>query len=367
MKIPFAQFNSQFKNIETEIRAAIDEVLERGWFVFGAQHNAFEGEFAHYVGAEHALGVGSGTDAIHLALEAAGVKPGDEVITAANTCVPTIAGIGASGAMPVLVDAHPQTLTIDPERLESGITAKTAAIVPVHLYGHPCEMEPIMELAQAHNIAVIEDCAQAHGAAYKDKRCGSLGHAAAFSFYPSKNLGAYGDGGAVTTNDPAIAERVRKLRNYGEDRRYYHTEEGYNSRLDEIQAAVLRVKLEHLDTWNEARRERAGAYQEHLAESPVTIPEEAPWAHHVYHLYVIRATQRDALREHLSQQGIGTQLHYPVPVHLQPAYADLGYAPGTFPVAETACNEVLSLPMYPEFPLDQLAAVAEAIASFPWK
>ena len=362
--IPLVELKSQFKSIEREIRAAIDAVLESSWFIFGKQHAAFEEEFAAYIGTVHALGVGSGTEAIHLALVAVGVRPGDEVITVANTCVPTVAGIGATGATPVLVDIDPATFTLDPGQLEAAITPRTRAIVPVHLYGHPCHMDPILEVARAHNVAVVEDCAQAHGTEYRGKRCGTFGHAAAFSFYPSKNLGAYGDAGAVTTNDADIAGQVRVLRNYGEARRYYHELKGYNSRLDEIQAAILRVKLKHLDEWNAARRERAAAYRERLAGLSVQTPTETPWAKHIYHLFVVRSPNRDALREYLTAREIGTQLHYPVPIHMQPAYADLGLPKGNFPETEKACNEVLSLPMYPELPLDSINRVADAIASF---
>ncbi len=362
--VPFVELKSQFRGIESEIRTAIDEVLESGWFILGKQLSAFEEEFTSYVGAQHAIGVGSGTDAIHLALAALGLGPGDEAITVPNTCVPTVAGISASGARPVLVDITPATFTMDPAQLEAAITERTRAIVPVHLYGHPCDMDPIRSVADAHGIPVIEDCAQAHGAEYRGKRCGTLGRAAAFSFYPSKNLGAYGDGGAVTTSDAEVAQQLRMLHNYGEERRYYHSVKGYNSRLDEVQAAILRIKLKHLDAWNAARRERAAAYQQRLADLPITVPTEAPWARHIYHLFVIRSPQRDALRAHLTQCEIGTQLHYPVPIHMQRAYADLGLPQGSFPEAERACDEVLSLPMYPELPLEAIDRVAEAIAAF---
>jgi len=363
--VPFVELSSQFRSIEPEIRAAIDAVLESGWFIFGKQHAAFEEEFAAYVGAARAVGVGSGTEAIHLALTAIGVGPGDEVITAANTCVPTVSGISATGAKPVLADIDPITFTMHPASLENAISTRTRAIVPVHLYGHPCDMDEILAVARKHGLAVVEDCAQAHGAAYRGRRCGTFGNAAAFSFYPSKNLGAYGDGGAVTTNDAALAERLCMLRNYGEERRYYHTVKGYNSRLDEIQAAILRVKLKHLDEWNEARRQHAAAYQARLqGVSAILAPREAPWATHIYHLFVIRASRRDGLRSHLTQCGIGTQLHYPIPIHLQPAYAELGLGEGAFPEAERACNEVLSLPMYPELPIAAVDRVAEAIAAF---
>lgn len=364
--VPFGELLSQFRSIEGEIRSAIDTVLESGWFVFGKQHAAFETEFAAYLGAGNALGVGSGTEAIHLALSAAGIAAGDEVITAANTCVPTIAGIVAARARPVLADIDPFTYTIDAQAAARAITGRTRAIVPVHLYGHPCDMDPILALGRARGIAVIEDCAQAHGTTYRGRFCGTLGDAGAFSFYPSKNLGAYGDGGAVTTRDAGLAQRVRLLRNYGEERRYYHTEQGFNSRLDEIQAAILRVKLRHLDAWNDARRERAELYRGLLRDVAwLKMPIDASWARHTYHLFVVRSARRDELRAYLSERGIGTQLHYPIPVHLQPCYAGLGWKAGAFPHAEQACNEVLSLPMYPELPFDDVRRVAEAIAAFP--
>ncbi|MBI5092152.1 MAG: DegT/DnrJ/EryC1/StrS family aminotransferase [Candidatus Hydrogenedentes bacterium] len=362
--IPFGEMTTQFQTIEPEIRRAIDEVLASGWFILGKQVQAFEEEFAAYVGAKHAVGVGSGTEALHLALRAVGVGAGDEVVTVANTCVPTVSGIAFSGATPVLVDCHPSTLTMDPNRLHDAITTRTKAIVPVHLYGHPCDMAPILAVASRRGIPVIEDCAQAHGAEYRGARCGAFGAAAAFSFYPSKNLGAYGDGGAVVTNDPALAQTVRMLRNYGEERRYHHTIQGFNSRLDEMQAAILRVKLKHLDAWNEARCNRAAAYTRQLADVPLVLPAEASWAKAIYHLFVVRCDRRDALQEHLKRREIGTLIHYPIPIHLQKAYAHLGRSTGDYPVAETACQQVLSLPMYPELPDASITAIAQAIREF---
>ncbi len=362
--IPFVELQSQFKAIDGEVRAAIDRVLTRTWYVLGDEGRAFEQEFADWIGAAHAVGVGSGTDAIQLALRVAGVMPGDEVITVANTCVPTVAGIGATGARPVLVDAHPDTLTLDPAQLAHALTPKSRAIVPVHLYGHPCDMDPIMAFADAHDLVVVEDCAQAHGATYKGRACGTLGHLGAFSFYPSKNLGAYGDGGAVTTSNSEWADGLRKLRNYGEEKRYTHTVPGINSRLDELQAAVLRVKLGHLDGWNGQRRSLAKRYDNALQDVPVRLPAVAPWAQSAHHLYPIRTERRDALQQYLLEAGVQTLIHYPIPVHLQPAYGELGYACGDFPVAEGACDSVLSLPFYPEFPDNQVATVASAIANF---
>ncbi|NIA13898.1 MAG: erythromycin biosynthesis sensory transduction protein eryC1 [Nitrospiraceae bacterium] len=362
--IPIVELNSQFRAIEREVRDAIDDVLTTGRYIFGKHCAGFEEEFAAYLGAEYAVGVASGTDAIQLALLAVGVRPGDEVITVANTCVPTLAGISASGATPVLIDASPTTLTLDPDQLETAVTGRTKAIVPVHLYGHPCDMDPIIEIASGHGVPIVEDCAQAHGTAYRGRRCGTFGAAAAFSFYPSKNLGAYGDGGAVVTNDAGIDTELRMLRNYGEETRYHHSVKGFNSRLDEIQAAILRVKLAHLDEWNDARRERAERYASLLAPLPIRLPLEAEWAHHIYHLYVIRSKQRDALQAFLKDRGIGTLLHYPVPIHLQAAYEDLELAEGAFPVSEAACNQVLSLPMWPELTEEGIERVAAAVTEF---
>ena len=362
--IPFAELKPQYLAIKNAIDAAVAEVFDSGWFILGKQCAAFEEEFAAYHGGGHAVGCASGTDAIHLALRAVGVKPGDEVITAANTCVPTVCGIAASGARPVFADVSENTLTLDPESLRRAITPRTRAVVPVHLYGHACDMDTILDVARTHEINVVEDCAQAHGALYKGKTCGTFGDAAAFSFYPSKNLGAYGDGGAVLTHDADVAQRVRMLRNYGEESRYRSVTEGFNSRLDEIQAAILRVKLRHLDAWNAARRERADRYGSALRDCAVTLPREAEWATSNYHLFVVRSPERDALREHLQHAGVGTQIHYPTPLHLQPAYAHLGYRKGDFPVSERACNEVLSLPMYPELPMHTVEQIARAVIGF---
>jgi dTDP-4-amino-4,6-dideoxygalactose transaminase len=362
--VPFVELQSQFRALEREVRAAIDRVLERSWYVLGEECAAFEREFADWAGTEHAVGLGSGTEAIHLALRAVGVGHGDQVITVANTCVPTISAIAASGATPVLVDAHPETLTLDPERLSSALTAKTRAIVPVHLYGHPCDMDPIMNFAATHDLAVVEDCAQAHGARYKGRTCGTLGHLAAFSFYPSKNLGAYGDAGAVTTNDPALDAALRKLRNYGEETRYHHVAPGFNSRLDELQAAILRVKLPYVEMWNGRRQALAARYAEGLAGLPIELPPQAEWAQSNHHLYPIRTSARDALQGLLRKRGVTTLMHYPVPVHLQPAYASLGYKSGDFPVAEASCATVLSLPLYPELDQEAQDEVVQGIHSF---
>lgn len=362
--IPFLEFHSEFRRLETEIRAAIEEVLQAGWYILGKQLEAFESEFAKYLGVKHAIGVASGTDAIHLALAALGIGPGDAAIAPANTCVPTVTGIALSGAEIQLADIDPVTFTLDIDSVERAITPKTKAIVPVHLYGHPCDMDPLRAIADRHGLVIVEDAAQAHGARYRGRCCGALGDAVAFSFYPTKNLGAYGDAGAVTTDDDGVAERLRRLRNYGEDRRYHHSCRGVNSRLDEMQAAILRVKLRHLDEANQARRERAATYTQALAGTALTLPSEASWAWHNYHLYVVRTPARDALAAHLRQHEIGTLMHYPVPVHRQEVFLGLGYPEGAFPEAERACNEVLSLPLYPDLPVADIFRVAESAKLF---
>jgi dTDP-4-amino-4,6-dideoxygalactose transaminase len=362
--IPHVELKTQYLEIEAEVRAAIDEVLESAWYILGKQGQAFEDEFAAYLGAARCVGVGSGTEAIHLALLAVGVRPGDEVITVANTCVPTVSAIAFTGARIVLADIDADTMTMSPTSLKMAITARTKAIVPVHLYGHPCDMDAILAVAERRGIPVVEDCAQAHGALYKGRPCGVFGAAAAFSFYPTKNLGAYGDAGAVATNDPALAERVKKLRNYGEETRYHHSIKGFNSRLDEMQAAILRVKLKHLDRWNDARRARAARYSGLLADTPLRLPAEQSWARHNYHLYAVRSAQRDALAAWLREHAIGALMHYPIPVHLQEGYRDLGYSEGDFPESERACREELSLPLYPELSFEALEQVATTVCAF---
>jgi dTDP-4-amino-4,6-dideoxygalactose transaminase len=358
--IPFLELTSQFRAIEREVRAAIDRVLARGWYVLGEECAGFEREFAAWLGVEHGVGVNSGTDAIGLALRALGVGPGDEVITVANTCVPTAVGIVSTGATLVLADCVRKTRTIDADSVAAAITPRTRAIVPVHLYGHPCDMDPLMKLARAQGLKVVEDCAQAHGARYQGKLCGTFGDAAAFSFYPSKNLGAFGDGGAVVTRDAEVAERLRRLRNYGQADRYHHVEHGVNSRLDELQAAILRAKLPHADAWNAARRERAERYLDRLRHFDIQVPQIG-WAEPCWHLFAIHSAERDDLRDRLKARGIGTEIHYPVPLHLQPCYADLGYRDGQFPEAERSCRLVLSLPLYPELPLESVDEVAAAV------
>lgn len=359
-RVLFNDLRPQYAAIREEIDAAVRRVLERGWFILGPEVEAFEAEFAAYCGARYAVGVGSGTEALHLALWACGVGPGDEVVTVAHTAVPTINAISLTGARPVFVDVDPVTYTMDPAAAAAAITPRTRALLPVHLYGHPADMAPLQALAQRHGLWLIEDAAQAHGAEYRGTRVGRLGHLAAFSFYPTKNLGAYGDGGMVVTDDAALAERLRLLRNYGQTDRYHHQVEGLNSRLDELQAAVLRVKLRHLEAWTAARRERAARYAAGLPG--VRTPTEAPGARHVYHLYPVHVPQRAQVQERLAAAGIGTLVHYPIPAHLQPAYAHLGVPRGALPVTERLADEELSLPMYAELPLEQVDYVAATLA-----
>ena len=363
MTIPFFDLKKQYETIQSEIDAATARVLQSGWFILGPQVEAFENEFARYIGAQHGIGVGSGTEALHLALLAMGVGAGDEVITVPNTAVATVAAIELAGAQPVLVDVCVDSMTMDPASLEAAVTPRTRAIIPVHLFGQPAELEPIIRIARQHKLAVLEDCAQAHGATYRGKRVGAIGDIAAFSFYPTKNLAAYGDGGMILTNDGQLAERVRLTRQYGWRERYESETRGLNSRLDELQAAILRVKLRHLDEWNQARRERAAIYTELLPNRHVRAPAEMPYAKHVFHLYVVQTDRRAALAEFLKARGIGTAVHYPTPIHRQAAYGHL--APeGALPVAERLAREILSLPLYPELPLADVRAVAAAIRDF---
>lgn len=362
--IPLVDLKSAYARLRAEIDAATARVLASGWYILGPEVRAFEDEFAAYLGAGHAVGVASGTDAVLLALRALGVGAGDEVITVAHTAVATITAITLSGATPRFVDIDPATYTLDPARLEAAITPRTRAVVPVHLYGAPADMQPILAIARAHGLLVVEDCAQAHGATIGGRRVGTFGDAAAFSFYPTKNLGALGDGGAVVTNRPDVAERLRLLRQYGWRERYISDVVGYNSRLDELQAAILRVRLRHLDAENASRRRLAAGYDAALAALPVALPAGWPDASAVYHLYVIAADERDALAAHLAAQGISSGVHYPVPAHRQPAYAHLGYGPSSLPATEAAAARVLSLPMYPDLPEAAVNTVAAAVRSY---
>lgn len=362
--IPFVDLGAQYRSLEAEVRGAIDAVLKRGDFILGGAVEELEHAFAAYTGTRHAVGLDSGLSALELGLRALGVGPGDEVITAANSFIASALPISYVGATPVLVDVDEGSFNLDPRLVEAAITPRTKAIVPVHLYGQMADMDQIMQLAERFGLKVLEDACQAHGATYKGSRAGSIGHAAAFSFYPAKNLGAYGDGGMLVTNDAGIDEHVRLLRNYGSRVKYHHEALGMNRRLDTLQAAVLAVKLPRLDAWNAARREHARRYAEALAGTGVAVPEEGPERDHVFHLYVIRSPDRDALQAHLRETGIATGIHYPVPIHLQPAYRDLGYRPGDFPVTERLAAEILSLPMYAELPAEAPARVAAEVAEF---
>ncbi|TAL07201.1 MAG: DegT/DnrJ/EryC1/StrS family aminotransferase, partial [Chloroflexota bacterium] len=343
-RIPFVDLAAQQAAIEGEVKAAIDGCLARNDWILGKDVSAFEEELAAYCETAGAVGTDSGLSALELALRAFDIGPGDEVITAANTFIATALAISSAGATPVLVDAESDTFNLNPELLGAAVTDRTKAIIPVHLYGQMADMDPVLAFAERHGLVVIEDACQAHGARYKGRRAGSVGHAAAFSFYPSKNLGAYGDGGAVVSSDPDILDRLRLLRNYGAREKYRHDIKAFNRRLDTLQAAVLRVKLHHLDTWNEARRRHASLYTELLAGTTVQTSTPREWAEHVWHLYVIRVGNREEVMTSLAAKGIDSGIHYPLPVHLQPAYADLGYPRGSFPVAERFSEEVVSLP-----------------------
>ncbi len=360
--IPLVDLRAQYKTIKREIDRAVSEVLESCEFIGGAAVAAFEAQFAEMCGGVAASGVGNGTDALELALRALGIGPGDEVITAVNTFIATSEAITQTGARVRFVDVDARTLTIDVVKIEEAVNPRTRAVIPVHLYGHPAPMDPLLELAQGRGLAVIEDAAQAHGARYRGRPVGSLGTCAAFSFYPGKNLGAYGDAGAVVSQSKEIIDRVRRVANHGRLEKYLHEIEGVNSRLDAIQAAVLSVKLAHLQAWNMARRRAAARYNEFLRPLPITLPIEEPGVESVYHLYVVRLPERDRVRRRLAEKGIQTGIHYPVPLHLQPAYRHLGLGQGAFPVAEKAAAQILSLPMYPELTVDQQLAVAEALA-----
>jgi dTDP-4-amino-4,6-dideoxygalactose transaminase len=356
--IPFVDLKAQYRTLKPEIDRAIQQVLDESQYILGPAVSAFESNFAAFCTTSDAVGVNSGTSALHLALLAAGVGPGDEVITVPFTFVATVAAIEYAGARPVLIDVEPDYWTMDPALIESAITPRTRAIVPVHLYGQPADMDPILAIAKKHGLPVIEDACQAHGSEYKGRRCGSLGLLGCFSFYPGKNLGAYGEGGAVVTSDAALAARIRLLRAWGEETRYEHKHRAFNYRMDGIQGAVLGVKLRHLEAWTAARRRRAEVYGQRLADTPAIVPVERPGVRHVYHAYVVRLTERDAWRSRLGEAGVQTGVHYPIPVHLQPAYRDLGYDAGAFPVAERAATEVLSLPMFPELTDAQIDTIA---------
>jgi dTDP-4-amino-4,6-dideoxygalactose transaminase len=354
IKVPYLDLKAQYRSIKPEIDEAIARVLESCQFVLGPEVEAFENEFAEYCGTTDCIAVNSGTSALHLALLAAGVGPGDEVITVPFTFVASVATILYTGAKPVLVDIEPRTFNMNPAAIQAAVSPRTKAIMPVHLYGHPADMDFIMDVAREHGLIVIEDAAQAHGARYKGRPVGTIGDIACFSFYPAKNLGAYGEGGAVTTSNPAYAEKIRSLRDWGQDRKYHHVLRGYNYRIEAIQGAILRVKLRQLEIWTEARRRIVEQYGDLLADADVVLPTEREWARHVYHLFTVRCKNRDVTQAALLKQGIQTGVHYATPVHLQPAYGELGYGPGSLPESEKAAKEVLSLPIYPELTDAQL-------------
>jgi dTDP-4-amino-4,6-dideoxygalactose transaminase len=365
LPVPFVDLQAQYRTIKTEVDAAIQRVLDTSAFILGREVEEFECEFAEYVGARECVGVSNGTAAIQLALAACGIGQGQEVIVPANTFFATAEAVSTAGAAPVFVDCDADSYTIDADKIESAINERTRAIIPVHLYGQAADLDPIFEIAERHNLVVIEDAAQAHGALYKGRRVGALARAGCFSFYPGKNLGAYGEGGAVVTDDAEVARRVRLLRDHGSERKYRHEIVGYNFRLEGIQGAVLSVKLKHLDRWNEQRRAHAARYRELLApldsSGALTLPREMPYAEHVYHLFVVQTDKRDEMRKHLDDAGVQTGIHYPVPVHLQPAYAALGHREGDFPEAESQARRVLSLPMFAELTGEQIEYVAETI------
>ena len=361
MRVPFLDVGATYLELKEELDAAVSRVLSSGWYLLGAEIAAFEEEFAAHVGVKHCIGVGNGLDALHLALRAMNVGSGDEVIVPSNTYIATWLAVSYAGATPVPVEPDLRTYNLDPALIEAAITPRTRAILPVHLYGQPAKMDPICEIAQRFGLWVLEDAAQAQGARYRGRRVGSIGHAAGWSFYPAKNLGAFGDAGAVTTNDDGLADRLRELRNYGSKVKYVNEERGFNSRLDEIQAAVLRVKLQHLDAWNDRRRRIAAQYLDLLHQTDLVLPWVETCADPVWHLFVVRSQQRDHLMRRLQEAGIGVQIHYPIPPHLQAAYRDLDRPRGSFPVAEMIHQEVLSLPIGPHLDEAQAASVVATL------
>lgn len=365
MNIPFLDLRAQYRQIEVELKPVLEDIMANGAFIGGPQVSAFEEEFAAFCGVKHCVGLNSGTDALRFALMAAGVGPGDEVLTVPNTFIATTEAVSQAGAKPVFIDVDSSTCCIDVNQIKHRLTSRTRAIVPVHLYGQPADMDPILEIAYRHQLVVVEDACQAHGALYKGKPAGSMGIAGCFSFYPGKNLGAFGDAGAVVTNDENIAHTVRLLREHGQSRKYYHDMEGYTGRLDAIHAAVLRLKLKHLPAWNRARRDNAALYMRLLVDVPgLTVVRQAEFAQSVYHLFVILADNRDGLQKYLAGKGVGTGLHYPLPLHLQKAYAQMGYKKGDFPVSEKSAERLLSLPMYAELTAHQIEHVAACIREY---
>lgn len=362
--VPYLDLKTQYRNMEAEIKAAINRVLDSGQYSLGDEVNTLEQEFSDYCQTQYGIGVNSGASALHLALLAAGVQPGDEVITVSATFVATVAAIGYTGAKAVLIDINPHTLNMDTRLIESAITEKTRVILPVHLHGHPADMDPILAMARAFNLTVIEDAAQAHGARYKNKPIGGLGDMGCFSFYPGKNLGAYGEAGMIVTNNPDYAQTIRQLRDWGQTSKNEHRLKGYNYRMDNIQAAILRAKLKYLDEWNEARRTHADSYTKKLSPLPVTLTKPERYTLPAYHVFALRTPYRDGLKNHLAQHNINTGIHYPTPIHQQPAYFDLGYQDGDLPITEQVARELLSLPMYPELTDTDIDTVCTAIIRY---
>ncbi len=363
-EIPFLDMKSPYLELQGELDSAWERVMRSGWYILGQEVTAFEQEFARYVGAEYCVGVGNGLEALHLILRAYDIGPGDEVIVPANTYIATWLAVSYAGATLVPVEPVERTYNLDPERIEAALTPRAKAILVVHLYGQTAEMDSINAVARKHGLKVIEDAAQAHGACYKGKMAGNLGDAAGWSFYPGKNLGALGDAGAITTNDPALAERIRTLRNYGSKVKYYNLEKGFNSRLDELQAALLRAKLPHLDEWNARRARIADFYLRELRKTGLILPHVPEGMTPCWHLFVVRTPRREALQAHLKAQGIGTMIHYPVPPHLQEAYRELNLPPGSFSISEAIHREVLSLPIGPHLSAQEAQAVIDAIKTF---
>lgn len=364
MKIPFLDLGAAYQELKAEIDTAIQRVLDSGWYILGPEVDAFEAEYATYCEANHAIGVANGLDALHLAMLAMDVGPGDEVIVPSNTYIATWLAVSQCGATPVPVEPDERTYNIDPERIEAAITPRTKVILPVHLYGQPADLDPILAIARKHGLRVLEDGAQAHGARYKGRRLGAHGDAVAWSFYPGKNLGALGDGGAVTTNDPSIADRIRVLRNYGSRVKYVNEVKGFNSRLDPIQATVLRVKLKHLDAWNERRKLIAHKYLYELTDSSLVLPYVPEWANPAWHLFVVQCAKRDELARKLNEVGVGTLIHYPIPPHKQAAYASAEFALEAFPKATRMAEEVLSLPIGPHINIREASQVVNGVNQF---
>ncbi len=363
-QIPLVDLKAQYAEIRSEVDAAVGRVIANADFILGKDVEEFEAEYASYCEASHAVTLDSGLSALELGMRALGIGPGDEVITPAHSFIASSSAISFTGATPVWVDSDPHTYNIDPSLIEAVITPRTKAIMPVHLYGQAADMQPIMDIARRHKLLVVEDACQAHGARYRGRRVGTIGDIAAFSFYPGKNLGAYGDAGALVTNNPDVAGTVRSMRNYGQRKKYEHAFLAWNRRMDTLQAAILRAKLPHLEAWNTARRRHASAYDELLADSGLGLPHNAPDSDHVFHLYVVQSERRDDLLRHLAVRGIHGGIHYPVPIHLQEAYRSAGRGAGSFPVSEALTPRVLSLPMYPELQEGQLQRVADAVSSF---